>query len=112
MRFLLDFIQIYAEGLLRLAPILLALVGSIVTLGLRIGRVEGWDKSDALYFAFITATSVGYGDFAPRRRESKWSAIVIALLGLLLTGLVVSIGLAAVSHAFDEVRRAAAPMTP
>jgi len=112
MTFLLDFISIYTRGLYHLWPILLALLGIIVSLGVRVGRLEHWSTEDALYFALITATSVGYGDFHPTQRNAKFMAIGIALTGLLLTGLIVSIGLEAVSHAFEEVRRAAAPIGP
>lgn len=112
MDFLLDFLEIYARGLAHLAPLVLVLLALIGGLGLRIGKIERWEATDALYFAFITATSVGYGDFVPTRRQAKWLAIGIALAGLLLTGLLVSIGLEAVAHAFRESRNAVAPISP
>lgn len=111
MTFLLEFLAMYAEGLFRLGPVLLVLVGLIVALGLRIGRLERWSHLDALYFTFVTATTVGYGDLRPTHRRSKWLAIVIAINGLLLTGLLVSIGLTAVSHAFEKARHAAESFT-
>jgi voltage-gated potassium channel len=110
MKFLLDFIEIYAKGLYYLWPIVVALLGLISVLGLRIGTHEGWTPTNALYFAFITATSVGYGDFHPTKRRTKVLAIVIALTGVLLTGLIVAVGLEAVSHAFRETRGASAPI--
>ena len=112
MTFLLDFIEIYSNGLFYLWPIVLVLLGVITGLGLRIGRLERWTTANAMYFAFITATSVGYGDFHPTRHESKWLAIIIALTGILLTGLVVAVGLEAVAHAFREARGAMAPIAP
>lgn len=112
MTFLLDFVKIYAKGFFYLWPIVVAVLGTIVALGLRIGKLEGWTPADALYFAFITATSVGYGDFHPTKDRTKWMAIAIALTGVLLTGLIVAIGLAAVSHAFREARGVSAPILP
>lgn len=112
MKFVLDFIEIYLRGLFYLWPIVLVLLGVIIGLGLRIGRVERWTTLNALYFAFITATSVGYGDFHPTKHQSKWLAIVIALTGVLLTGLIVAVGLEAVAHAFREARGASAPLAP
>ncbi|WP_179583013.1 potassium channel family protein [Tunturiibacter gelidoferens] len=35
------------------------------------------------YWAFVTATTVGYGDFRPTKRRSKLIAILTAVLGLL-----------------------------
>lgn len=112
MEFVIDFLKIYASGLRFLSPILVVLIATIVGLGLRIGAIEGWSRSNALYFAFITATSVGYGDFHPTKHRSKWLAIAVALVGVLLTGIIVSIGLEALSHAFREVRGVTAPMAP
>lgn len=112
MTFLLDFIEIYSKGLYYLWPIVLVLLAIISGLGLRIGHLERWSPADALYFAFITATSVGYGDFHPTKHRSKWLAIIIALTGILLTGLIVAVGLEAVAHAFRESRGGMPPIAP
>ncbi len=112
MTFVLDFIEIYARGLFYLWPIFAVLVGVIAALGLRIGAIEGWEPHDAVYFAFITATTISFGVMHPTRRRAKWLALVIALTGVLLTGLIVSIGLEAVAHAFRESRGAAPPISP
>lgn len=111
MDLLLDFLRTYASRLLHLWPFILFLVTVIAALGLRIGALERWTPSNALYFAFITATAVGYGDFHPTLSRSKWLAIAIALIGVLLTGLIVAIGLEAVSHAFRETH-GIAPIAP
>lgn len=111
MDLLLDFLETYLSRLLHLWPFIVLLVGIIAAIGLHIGRLERWSPSDALYFAFITATAVGYGDFHPTKHQSKWLAILIALTGMLLTGLTVAIGLEAVSHAFRETH-GIAPIGP
>ncbi len=111
MDLLLDFLKTYLSRLLHLWPFILFLVSVIAALGLRIGALERWAPSDALYFAFITATAVGYGDFHPTQQRSKWLAILVALIGVLLTGLIVAIGLEAVSHAFRETH-SVAPIGP
>jgi hypothetical protein len=112
MDLLLDFLKTYLSRLAHLWPFFVALLGLIVALGLRIGQLERWSPVDALYFAFITATAVGYGDFHPTRHRSKGLAIVIALIGVLLTGLIVAVGLEAVSHAFRETHAGIAPIAP
>ena len=72
----------------------------IIGLGQLVGRFQQWSRSDALYYAFITATTVGYGDFRPSRRRSKLTAIAIALTGILLTGIIVAIGIKALESSF------------
>ncbi len=100
MAFTLDFIRLFGLGLLLAGPLLLFLVVTIAVIGLMVGRREGWSRSDSLYYAFITASTVGYGDFHPLHKGSKFWAIGIALLGLILTGLVVAMGVQAANTAF------------
>ena len=76
----------------------------IAILGLVIGRLEGWSRGDALYHAFINATTVGYGDLRPTRPWAKALAIVIAFVGLVLAGVVVALGVYAFEYAFDAVQ--------
>lgn len=102
MEFTFDFMRMFAAGLFHAGPLLLALVLIIAVLGSLLGRLEGWSKFDALYHAFIAATTVGYGDFHPQRKRSKLLAIAIALVGILFTGILVAIALHSATHAFQE----------
>ncbi|MEP4878354.1 MAG: potassium channel family protein [Tateyamaria sp.] len=90
-----------ADVLTRLAPIVLSLIAVIITNGLAIGRLEGWKRGDALYHAFINATTVGYGDFRPTLGTSKILSVLNAFLGLLFTGIFVGAGVYAVEKTFD-----------
>ncbi len=49
--------------------------------------VEGWRYLDALYFAAITLTTIGFGDFAPQTDLGKiFTIIYIGIgVGLILT---------------------------
>jgi voltage-gated potassium channel len=105
MAFTLHFLQVFALGILYTSPILLFLLGLIMLLGFAVGRSEGWPRGDALYFAFVTATTVGYGDFHPAGLRGKTLAILIALIGLVLTGILVAIGIEAVRAAFEGIDR-------
>lgn len=103
MVFTFKFIHLFLLGVFYSSPLLVMLVLVIAALGQLIGRREGWTRSDALYYAFITATTVGYGDIVPRQSRSRLWAIVIALLGVMLTGLIVALGLQAAQAAFSAV---------
>ena len=96
----LTFLKVLALGLLELLPIIVFLIILIAVMGLKIGKWEKWDLSDSLYFAFITATTVGYGDLRPGQKGSKFLSIIIALAGIILTGIIVAVSLYAVDAAF------------
>jgi voltage-gated potassium channel len=106
MEFTLYFLRVFALDLLYAGPFLLFLVAMIGLIGYLIGRIEGWSSSDALYHAFINATTVGYGDFRPTKRRSKLLAVILALVGLVFTGVVVAIALHAADYAYGEVYQA------
>ena len=56
-------------------------------------------RFDSVYWSFITATTVGYGVLRPVKRASRIIAIVIAVLGLTLTGLLIAVGVHAATLA-------------
>lgn len=103
MEFTFEFLIRFTNGLFYGAPLFLTLVTLILLLGMLVGRTEGWRRQDAIYFAFITATTVGYGDFHPHRLMGKALAIFIALTGMLLTGIIIAIGVEAAARAFEVV---------
>lgn len=103
MDFTIEFVQMFAVGMVYTGPILLFLLLMILILGHLVGRYEKWNWLDTLYFSFITATTVGYGDFRPASRSGKFLAIVIALVGLVFTGIVVAVGVKAITVAFAHI---------
>jgi voltage-gated potassium channel len=100
MAFTLAFLKIFVLGLILCFPVLLLLALVVVILGLIVGRREKWSRLDSVYYAFMTATTVGYGDLRPRERAGKCLAIAIAFTGVLLTGIIVALGLRAAQVAF------------
>jgi voltage-gated potassium channel len=99
LKFLLNFGQLVGGGL----PLFFGLGLIISSLSVWVGRKEGWTTSDSLYFGFITALTVGYGDLRPTTGRGKVSAIVIAFLGLISTGIVVAIAVEAASLTYAQL---------
>jgi fatty acid desaturase len=52
-------------------PVLSAILGIQLALGLLTGFVEGWSLGDTGYFTFITGLTIGYGDFVPRQTLTR-----------------------------------------
>ena len=103
MEFTLRFLHVFFFDLLYASPVLACLILLIALIGYFIGRIEGWSRFDALYHAFINATTVGYGDFRPTKRGSKKLAVALAFVGLVFTGMVVAVALHAASYAYGIV---------
>jgi hypothetical protein len=91
-------------GLRVVWPVLSALLVVMVALGVAVGFIEDWPLRDSLYFAFISGLTIGYGDLVPKTLVSRALAIVIGMLGILLTGLVAAIGVQALLAAMRRHR--------
>jgi len=57
---------------------------------------------DGLYWSFITATTVGYGDIRPLKKISKALSVCIAFVGLMLTGIMIAVSLNSATIAFEK----------
>lgn len=98
----LEFLWTFAGLLGYLLPLLCGLTLIIATLSALIGRWEQWSLADSLYFGFITALTVGYGDFRPKAGRSKLTAIVIAVFGLVTSGILVAVAVESVAMTFED----------
>lgn len=99
----LVFLKLFAYGLWLMLPPLLALIAVITLLGQLVGKREGWSRFDSFYWACITATTVGYGDIRPATRISRLLSILIALLGLMFTGIVIAVAVQAATIALKSI---------
>ena len=99
------FFKQFFLGLSLTSPLLLSLAVAITLLGQAVGRKEGWTRFDSLYWSFITATTVGYGDIRPVKQRSKILAILIAFLGLVLSGIVIAVAVEATTLALRTTSR-------
>ena len=102
MEFSMTFLNVLWWGLSSIAPVLLLLGLVIIVLGLVVGRLESWQRFDALYWAFITALTVGYGDIRPTKKLSRVLSTFIAIIGIMFAGIVVAVTVEATSLAFKK----------
>jgi len=103
MIFTLAFLANLAVLMLDGAPLFLGLGLIISALAMAIGRREGWSYGDSLYFGFVTATTVGYGDMTPTTGRSKVYAIILGMIGLIFTGIIVAIAVEAANITYDQL---------
>ncbi len=102
MKFTLEFIQLFFLATSMVMPLLLFLSLLVIILGQLVGRIEDWNKFDSLYWSFITALTIGYGDIRPLKKKSKALSVIIGLTGIMLTGIVVAITLHTATMAFGR----------
>jgi hypothetical protein len=89
------------EGLRILWPVLSVILVFVAGVGAVIGTIEGWGLWRGLYFAFITALTIGYGDLVPTHRLTQGLAVVVGFAGITMTGLIAALTV----HAFQATRR-------
>lgn len=97
-----DFLWNLARLASHVFPLFLGLIAIIAGLSIWVGRREQWPIGDSLYFGFITALTVGYGDLRPGRGLSKFIAVILAFFGLITTGILVAIAVEAVALTMEK----------
>ena len=101
MEFTFTFIKLFFYGLGLASPLLISLMIFIIIIGQIVRAREKWTRLDALYWSFITATTVGYGDFRPVAPLSKFLSVLIAFTGIIFTGIFVALALNAATNALE-----------
>ena len=85
--------------------IMLSLLVLVILDAMVIALVEGISIGNSMYFSFITAFTIGYGDITPITIIGKVLAIIIGLIGIIFTGLVVAISARALVTTIEEEKR-------
>lgn len=96
------FIKIFFWSLHIVSPLIVFLALIITALGQIVTRIEKWEVYDGIYWSFITATTVGYGDLRPLKKRSKFLSAAIAMLGMMFTGIVIAVTVKAATIAIEK----------
>lgn len=102
MQLSIQFLKVFFILLAALTPIWGVLVIIISVLGIFIGVAEGIGWNDGLYFGWITGTTVGYGDIVPTRPLTKFLSIIIGVIGIVNTGIIVTIAVTAGKNVIEH----------
>ena len=102
MEFTIAFVELFFWSIYLVAPLLVFLSFFIILLGQIVCSIEKWGKFDGLYWSFITATTVGYGDIRPLKKVSKALSVAIALVGIMLTGIIIAVTINTASIALEK----------
>ena len=94
----LDFLIYFGWSLLYCSPLLIFFCFIIFGTGFLVGRLEEWSWTDTIYWTIITATTVGYGDLRPSKYRSRIYTVTVVLVGMMFTGVVVAITIAATTE--------------
>ena len=98
----LKFLRIFFKSMGYLGPIWLFLITVIFGFGLVIAKIEGLKAGDGIYFAWVTAFTVGYGDIVPTSPLSRICSLAIALTGMIFTGLWVAVAVNSLKLLFGK----------
>lgn len=85
------FARCFFRNAWRVHEILVGLLLLLVLGGVTIAKVEGLALGRAMYFAFITGLSIGYGDITPQTTWGRVISVAIGLIGMMFVGLTVAV---------------------
>ncbi len=100
------FFGIFLQVIYVLRKIVITLFAFIIAMGFVLAFVERLRIWDALYFAFVSALTVGYGDIVPHTAIGRFiCVIVLPITGMLLTGIMVAAAINAIDRGVKRERK-------
>lgn len=85
------FVRKFAVYVGMVREVMVCLIALLLTGGIIISLVEKLEIGKAIYFAFVTGLTIGYGDITPETTIGRIVAILIGLTGMVFMGIVVGI---------------------
>ena len=98
MSYLKSFSHHFFHALAKIRGIFYGLVGWIVVDAAAIAYFEKIPFAEALYFAFVTGLTIGYGDISPVTPIGRVVAVLTGLVGILMTGLIAALAVYALKE--------------
>ncbi|HHH21025.1 MAG TPA: potassium channel protein, partial [Nitratifractor sp.] len=105
-----QFVEVFANKRFELVTLLFLLFFIVITAGIAIyvfeerGNPNINSLFDAIYWALITITSVGYGDISPVTAEGRVVSMVIIISGVAMISFVTSVIVSAFSEKLSELK--------
>lgn len=88
-----------------LRGILVGLLMLIMLGGVAISYLEDLPLGDAIYFAFVTGMTIGYGDISPKTPGGRVISAGVGLVGVVFTGLYVAIATRALADTAKQLKQ-------
>ena len=101
---LMAFTRNFFRYVLYVGELLVGLIVLVILGGVAISWVERIELGDAIYFAFITGLSIGYGDIAPVTLWGRVVSVAIGMIGMVFVGLTVAIATRALADTVKHHR--------
>jgi len=102
---LASFTNHFLRAIWHVRAVILALIALVVVGAAVLTYVEKMPFADALYFAFVTGLTIGYGDIVMHTPVGRLIALLIGLIGILFTGLMVAVLVYAVRESIEKSQK-------
>jgi len=100
--FTLRFLELFITGLFMVSPVIILLLVLLFLIARATRRAEKWKTySGSLYFTLITALTIGYGRTVPSTSRGRILSVLSGFIGVILTGIIVSVALNSVMLAWQ-----------
>ncbi len=98
------FFRIVLRMVWHLRGVYLAQLALIIVGAVTIAETEKLPIGDALYFAFITGLTIGYGDIVAHSAAGRVVSVLLGIVGVFFTGLMVAVAVHALRDAWDQTQ--------
>ena len=102
MQMFIRFTKVFWSTIWHVRGVVLALIALVVVDAAAIALIEKMAFTDALYFAFVTGLTIGYGDIVMHTPVGRLIALLIGLVGILFSGLMVAVLVYAVRESIEN----------